>query len=230
MSFTDALENALLEKQKGDGDRLENSLNLLSNLSVELCKIINKNASPNPISISHQPAHSVSPASTTSWHRHENHASDPSMRRAKRRRVDSCGNPRIEIQLPLEDLADVSSTLPAPDLLDDIISSYFFNIQPWIPILHETRFRARIHDPEQRPCLVVVLHAIVVAALRFIQPEAHGLASLNLKAMAAKSRSIVLLTAMDGLSVENLQALIIIVFDDVRRTPAISCMSSSYSS
>ncbi|KAH6891519.1 fungal-specific transcription factor domain-containing protein [Thelonectria olida] len=216
----DALENALLEKQRGDGDRLENSLSILSNLSVELCKIINKSAPPASMMTPQQPpahAHSLSPASTASWQRHEsNHAVDPStMQRAKRRRVDSCGNPRIEIQVPLEDLSDPSSTLPPPELLEDIVCSYFDNIQPWIPILHETRFRARINDSEQRPSLVVILHAIVVAALRFIQPEAHGLVSHNLEALAKKSRSVVILTAMDGLSVENLQALIIIAFDDI---------------
>lgn len=138
------------------------------------------------------------------------------MRPRKRRRLDSCGNPQLEIQLPLEDLTDAASNLPPPDLLEDVVGSYFTYIQPWIPILHETYFRARIHDTEQRPNLTVVLHAIVVAAIRFVQPEGQAFSSHDLESWAKKSRSIVLLTAMNGLSVENLQALIIIAYDDVR--------------
>ncbi|KAK7433050.1 hypothetical protein QQZ08_000523 [Neonectria magnoliae] len=205
----DALEHALLKKQTGDGNRLQTSLDVLSNLSLELCKLINKTTSPTSTASPERPVH-ASPASLASWQQHE--LID---RPRKRRRLDSCGNPKLAIQLPLDELADASSTLPPPDLLEDIVDSYFTVIQPWIPILHETRFRGRVHDPEQRPMLVVVIHAMVVAAIRFIQPEAHGLSSRELEAWAKQSRSIVLLTAMDGLSVENLQALIITAFDDI---------------
>lgn len=139
----------------------------------------------------------------------------------KRRRIDSCGNPKIELALPLEDLYDATSSLPPPELLEDIVTAYFNNIQPWIPILHETRFRARIHDQEQRNRLVIVIHAIVVAAIRFAHPETHGLSATDVELQTRKSRSIVVLNAMDSLSVENLQALIIIAFDDV-------CLSVAY--
>ncbi|KPM46260.1 hypothetical protein AK830_g260 [Neonectria ditissima] len=205
----DALENALLEKQTGDGDRLRSSLDVLSNLSLELCKLINKTTASASTAIPERPAN-ASPASLASW-QHLDAADRP----RKRRRLDSCGNPKLAIQLPLDDLADASSTLPPPDLLEDIVDSYFGVIQPWIPILHETRFRARMHEPKQRPTLVVVIHAMVVAAMRFVRPEVHGLTSRELEAWAKRSRSIVLLTAMDGLSVENLQALIITAFDDI---------------
>ncbi|KAH7140002.1 fungal-specific transcription factor domain-containing protein [Dactylonectria estremocensis] len=215
----DVLENAQLQGNR-DGERLENSLNVLSNLSLELCKIINQNRSPATIAAPEQRvvhAHTESPASSLSWHHPEpeNSAESSMPRPRKRRRLDSCGNPKLEIQLPLEDLTDPSLNLPPPDLLEDITDTYFLNIQPWVPILHETYFRARIHDPEQRPILVVVLHAIVVAAIRFIKPDSHSLRPHDLDTWAKKSRSIVLLTAMNGLSVENLQALTIIAFNDI---------------
>lgn len=62
---------------------------------------------------------------------------------------------------------------------------------------------------------MIVIHAIVVAAIRFAHPETHGLSATDVESQTRKSRSIVVLNAMDSLSVENLQALIIIAFDDV---------------
>ncbi|KAG7141729.1 hypothetical protein HYQ45_018803 [Verticillium longisporum] len=133
----------------------------------------------------------------------------------KRRRVDSCGNPTIELTFALEDLENITTNLPPPALLEDVINAYFCLIQPWIPMIHETQFRARIHDPGQIPGLVVVLHAMVVAALRFVDSAGMGLPQAELKTRATRSRNIVMLTAMDHLSVENLQALIIVAFNDI---------------
>jgi hypothetical protein len=118
--------------------------------------------------------------------------------------------------VPLEDALDVSLNLPVPDLLEEIINTYFVTVQPWIPLLHETQFRMRMHDPDQLPRLVVILHAMVVAAARFVQPVSCSLSSEDIELMTKKSRNIVLLNAMDSLSVENLQALVIIAFNDVR--------------
>lgn len=145
---------------------------------------------------------------------YETHCS-PYAQPRKRRRIDSCGNPKIELALPLEDLLDTTTNLPSPELLEKVVTAYFINIQPWIPILHETRFRARVHDPEQRTRLIIVIHAIIVAAIRFAHPETHGLSAIEVESQTRTSRSIVVLNAMDSLSVENLQALTIIAFDDV---------------
>jgi hypothetical protein len=56
---------------------------------------------------------------------------------------------------------------------------------------------------------------MVVCTIRFTQPETHGLGSEQVEVMAKRSRSIVVLKAMDSLAVENLQALIMIAFNDV---------------
>ncbi|MBE3048162.1 fungal specific transcription factor domain-containing protein, partial [Candidatus Bathyarchaeota archaeon] len=129
----------------------------------------------------------------------------------KRRRVDSCGNPNIELADQLVQLANDSTKLPPPEVLEEIIGAYFGVIQPWIPVVHETRFRRRLDDDEQRPELVVLLHAMVVAAARFVDCEALRLTVREVEAWMSRSRSIVRLSAMEGMSVENLQALIIIV-------------------
>lgn len=206
-----------------DSNRFEGVVNLLSTVCLELCKFNNRNSSqitsPAPGLASRQP-HGASPANSATCQQvtlDRDHLLEPALSQPrKRRRLDSCGNPNIDLHLPLEDLVDASSNLPPPGLLEDIVNVYFTKIQPWIPVLHETRFRARLHDAEQLPTLVVIIHAMVVAAIRLSRPQTHGLSSQETETRVQRSRSIVVLNAMDNLSVENLQALIIIAFDDVR--------------
>lgn len=140
----------------------------------------------------------------------------------KRRRVDSCGNPAIELATPLQDLEnrqDSAATLPPPGLLEDVVTAYFDLVQPWIPLLHETQFRRRLHDHEKLPRLVLVLHAMVVAAVRFVDHTEHHLSNDAIVQMTRRSRNLVVLTAINSLSVESLQALVIIAFTDVGIQP-----------
>ena len=162
---------------------------------------------------------SGSPSSSASWRPNTldaySAADHASPQARKRRRVDSCGNPNIDVVGPLEGLEAETPFLPPPAFLEEIISVYFNYIQPWIPILHETEFRRRVHNKDELPSLVVILHAMVVVAARFVDQEKQpGLAG-DLDHLCSRARNAVLLTAMDRLSVENLQALIIIAFDDV---------------
>ncbi|KAI1067849.1 hypothetical protein LB507_010537 [Fusarium sp. FIESC RH6] len=149
----------------------------------------------------------------------------------KRRRVDSCGNPNIELALVLPSNAE----LPPRELLEEVIDAYFILVQPWIPILHETRFRSRFYNREQLPCLTVLLHAIVFAAIRFVDADGEKLSEKETESWISKSRSIVLLSGMDSMSVENLQALSIIAFTDMgngdmsRAWPIIGSLSRSVS-
>ncbi|KAG9258468.1 fungal-specific transcription factor domain-containing protein [Emericellopsis atlantica] len=134
----------------------------------------------------------------------------------KRRRVDSCGNPNVDVSFSLDENLDSSvSSLPDATLLEEVISIYFDRVQPWIPILHETNFRQRVQNHDELPQLVVVLHAMVIAALRFVESPNLRLSATEVERICARSRRLVLLTCMDGLSVENLQALIIVAFEDI---------------
>ena len=136
--------------------------------------------------------------------------------------MDSCGNPNVDLLLPLEENLDSATpTLPPADVLEHVINMYFDVIQPWIPMLHETQFRRRIQEQDQLPQLVVVLHAMVVAALRFIDNDQVKLTADEVERWAARSRRFVVLTSMDGLSVENLQALIIVALDDVSNSKGL---------
>lgn len=97
-----------------------------------------------------------------------------------------------------------------------LLDEYLERIQPWLPLLHHTRFSERVADASQRPKTLIVLHAINVAVLRFVTDEDGVPLSPSYVARHVKrSRDHVVLAAMSGLSIENLQALTIVAFSDV---------------
>ncbi|KFY06509.1 hypothetical protein V492_08011 [Pseudogymnoascus sp. VKM F-4246] len=114
-----------------------------------------------------------------------------------------------------DDLADLSDTLPPPEILEAVIDLYFLLVQPWIPIFHEKRFRRRLQDPNNKYRLEVVLHAMLVAMLKHVDWRQITVDPGNIEILCERSRKIVILTAMDELHVENLQALVIICFEDI---------------
>lgn len=106
-----------------------------------------------------------------------------------------------------------SAQLPPDDLINAIIDAYFSVVHPFIPIIHEPLFRSRLRDPTERPKLVIVLHAMMVCALRYVAHERLAGEWLGSYPDALqRSRDHVLLAGMDDLSVENVQALIMVAF------------------
>ncbi|KAJ5303076.1 hypothetical protein N7476_009875 [Penicillium atrosanguineum] len=106
-----------------------------------------------------------------------------------------------------------SAQIPPDNLVNAILDAYFSIVHPFIPIIHEMLFRSRLRDPNERPKLVVVLHAMMVCALRYVANERLATDWLETYPDASqRSRELVILSGMDGLSVENLQALVIVTF------------------
>lgn len=234
---TEALEQALLQRgedhdccQHGrDNESYSgpteppNVVQILSTLAAELQKLNSKpQRRVGDLHADTRHSHSIaSPVGSQASSRHtiERHegASQHSNGARKRRRVDSCGNPHLDLSHQLEEsLESFTTSLPQAELLEEVLIIYFDIIQPWIPILHETQFRRRVQDPAQLPQLVLILHAMVVAALRFVEISDTRLSAQNVEKQMTLSRRFVVLNSMDSLSVENLQALIIIAFNDVR--------------
>lgn len=118
-----------------------------------------------------------------------------------------------------DDFTNLSASLPPSEVLETVIDLYFSLVQPWIPIFHEKRFRRRLQDPDKKYGLEVVLHAMVVAMLKHVNRREITVDLGDAESICERSRNIVVLTAMGELSVENLQALVIICFEDVRATP-----------
>ncbi|KAL1868229.1 hypothetical protein VTK73DRAFT_3791 [Phialemonium thermophilum] len=104
--------------------------------------------------------------------------------------------------------------LPPLHLLEPLVEAHFRTVHHWVPILHETRFRAKVRDPSQRSELAVLLNALVVASVKFVSPEdLRGFTKEGIRRQICESRKLVLLHAMESLSVENTQALIFLAFD-----------------
>lgn len=111
----------------------------------------------------------------------------------------------------------LSSCPVVRDHLDGLLHAYFSHVQPWIPMVHEATFRERIQTAHGRQSQAVILQAMIVAALRYVRTSTDDpLPRSYVAAETEQSRRHVILHAMDFLSMENLQALIIIAHTDVR--------------
>lgn len=134
--------------------------------------------------------------------------------RKRKRNDDACETRDFG---PANTSDDDCSTCPViTDNLEGLLQAYFSHVQPWIPMIHEATFRSRLQTPDGRQSFAAVLQAINVAALRYVKTSTHEpLSKTHVAAETKKSRRHVILHAMDSMSVENLQALIIIAYTDV---------------
>ena len=73
-------------------------------------------------------------------------------------------------------------------------------------MIHQGRFLERFADEAQRDKLLVILHSMVLASSKFVPGAVMH--------VSAHTRSWIICTAMDSLALENLQALIILAFND----------------
>jgi hypothetical protein len=111
--------------------------------------------------------------------------------------------------------SDEDTGLPPEAVMDELVQLYFENFQPWIPVLHMARFRARMANAEERKSLGTIFLAITSVCVRFSQNPYFERHSVRAK-YAKRSRQKVILDSMESFSVENLQALVIIALDTVR--------------
>lgn len=126
---------------------------------------------------------------------------------AKRRRYELTRLPSA----PME----INDVLSSMEVMTELVDFYFVNVHPWIPVLHEVRFRARVQSPSEYPRVICILHAIVAVCSKFSGNESLRDTQAN-AAIAEQGRQKVILESMETFSVENLQALVIIAFDTVR--------------
>lgn len=101
-----------------------------------------------------------------------------------------------------------SCQLPDEESMEAIIAAYFEHVHPWIPMVHQARFRSRLNSSE-RPKLEVILHAMTIAASKFVQTITLPFDSIK------RIRTWVVMEAMDRISLESLQALTILAFTDI---------------
>ncbi|CAM1501373.1 Fc.00g105350.m01.CDS01 [Cosmosporella sp. VM-42] len=112
----------------------------------------------------------------------------------------------------LNDELDFSSEFVTGENLEALLDAYFINIHPWIPMIHMATFRRKILEVDGTGGQPLILHAILVGVLRFLDPTGERIPSDRIECEIERSRSKVILMSMNDLSVENLQALIILAF------------------
>jgi hypothetical protein len=158
-------------------------------------------------------------SSTLPLYQDQNAIRSDSRKRKRREELDLtteiCPDSRQRPQETLGDLPNEATNDVIEAHFDELLNTYFSHVQPWIPILREPSFRIKVQGEEERQRLAVVIQAMAYAALRFLKPDGKHLPAEVIRFEGSRLRRIAMLTAMDGLSVENLQALIIIVFTDV---------------
>ncbi|KAH8178665.1 fungal specific transcription factor domain-containing protein [Sarocladium implicatum] len=108
--------------------------------------------------------------------------------------------------------------LPSPELLESVIRTYFTHIQPWIPMLHIEVFPRKLKTAEGIRKQQLVIHAISIAVELHIPTRQGSESSSSLfddHWPAARVRNWVVTKAMETVSLEGLQALIIVAFTDI---------------
>lgn len=141
--------------------------------------------------------------------------------RSKRQRIDDDDddNDTGDLQYWDADNDPWIPPLPPISFLEAVVEAHFQTVHHWIPILHETRFRAKFQDPVERQKLSILLHALLSASIKYVDFEHFGMNVQDVTRQIRVSRKTVMSHVMEALSVENTQALVIIAFDYVRIMP-----------
>ncbi|KAH8811354.1 fungal-specific transcription factor domain-containing protein [Xylogone sp. PMI_703] len=104
-------------------------------------------------------------------------------------------------------------SLPSMHILKAAVDCFFSRINHWIPFLHPPRFKAMMDTLRLKPGLGIILHAIVSTTMKYMRNEYPELSISKINHQIKFSRNAVKLMAMDSLTIEGIQALIIIAFD-----------------
>lgn len=119
-------------------------------------------------------------------------------RAQKRRRTEDVSDPAWKNTPAFDvepELGENTPDLFRGQRLKSVLHEFFVRVQPWLPILHLTKFPQLAEDPMQRKKILIVLHAINVAALRFVTDEDGAPLSPDYVASEVKrSRNFVILT------------------------------------
>ncbi|KAF7563529.1 hypothetical protein G7046_g554 [Stylonectria norvegica] len=110
---------------------------------------------------------------------------------------------------------DDNPPIPGANTIDAIAALYFSHIHPWIPMINQDRFRQRLRDQAEFQKLLIVVHAMSIAVSSYLPSGDSVLSTTPLSWSVHRLRKWILTAGMDSLSLENLQGLIILVFNDI---------------
>lgn len=107
----------------------------------------------------------------------------------------------------------------------EIIDAYFRLIHPWMSILHEPSFRNEVRAQTERHKFRSIVQAMTVVTLRFVQTNEQPLDREIVREQVSNARYEVIHAALDDICVENVQALLILVFFDITEDNATTAHS-----
>jgi hypothetical protein len=153
-------------------------------------------------------------------HREASNTTLPHIPSLKRKRTDHDTSTRTERWLDLPATRAASFKVAAgQDCLDgmdkEIVDVYFRLVHPWISILHEPSFRNEVRTQTEKRKLRSIVQAMTVVALRFVQTNEQPLDRDIVREQASNARYEIVRAALDDICVENVQALLILVFFDI---------------
>lgn len=108
---------------------------------------------------------------------------------------------------------------------EEIVEAHFRFVHPWISILHEPSFRNEIRHPKGKQKLRLIVHALTVVALSFVRTNEQPLDHDLVLEQATYARNEIMRTALDDVCIENVQALLILVFSDITTDNAVTAHS-----
>lgn len=146
--------------------------------------------------------------------RNSQHPEDADHYPAKRARRES---EHLRLLSFMTDVDDVALLFPPSDILETAIDLYFRKIHPWIPCVHRASFDVRWRDEVEIQKLTIMVHAMLSVAMRHLPFREMGLKEDDVDRQVRLSREVVMRNAMDRMSLENVQALVILAFDHVSR-------------
>ena len=105
--------------------------------------------------------------------------------------------------------------LPSMQALEPVINAYFTHVHPIIPMIHEGRFRQRLGNPGTIRQLESILLAMGIAAEKYLDEDNGDHSAEVVTEDQERLRKWVVASAMETMSLESLQALVIIAWTDV---------------
>jgi hypothetical protein len=100
-------------------------------------------------------------------------------------------------------------------LWDEIIDAYFRFVNPWISILHEPSIRKGLLIARKNANLPLIFQAMVVSALRFVAKDNKNMSNNFHIEHTSKARREILVSSTDEMSLESVQALLILTYTEL---------------
>jgi hypothetical protein len=139
-----------------------------------------------------------------------------STRPSKKRKGDHNQSERDLLERNWNNTEDIRpSLLPSVRVLNLVVDVFYSTIHPWIPFIHLDRFREQFNDAERRSDLEIILHAMVFATMKYLKEADTNMGQSEIASQVQMSRNVVMLTVTDRMTLQNIQALIIVAFHDV---------------